>query len=127
MYWRDVATLVAITKEPDDDGYKAEHKELTEVFVDVQSVKRSEFYAARQSGIKIDLVFLVRAVDYSGEERVEFDGKTYAVVRAYTKAGEIYELNCSEIPDLEAEEAHYSDALAALSEKDQFAGEEAEE
>ena len=98
MYWRDVATLVAITKEPDDDGYKTERETRTEVFVDVQSVKRSEFYAARQSGIKIDLVFLVRAPDYSGEERVEYEGKPYKVVRAYTKAGEIYELNCSEEP-----------------------------
>lgn len=122
MYWRDVATLVAITKEPDDDGYKAEQKKRTEVFVDVQSVKRSEFYAARQSGTKIDLVFLVRAADYSGEEQVEYDGKTYAVVRAYTKAGEIYELNCSEIPDIEAEDT----AHTALAEINQFAGEEAE-
>lgn len=96
MYWRDVATLVAITKEPDADGYKKQQQARTEVFVDVRSAKRSEFYAARQSGTKIDLVFLVRAVDYNGEEQIEYDGKTYAVVRAYTKAGEIYELNCTE-------------------------------
>lgn len=98
MYWRDKATLVAITKEPDDDGYKTEQETRTEIFVDTQSVKRSEFYAARQSGIKIDLVFLVRAADYNAEERVEYNGKPYKVVRAYTKAGEIYELNCSEEP-----------------------------
>ena len=106
MYWRDVATLVDITKESDDDGYKKELEVRTEVFVDVQSAKRSEFYAARQSGTKIALIFLVRAADYNGEERIEYDGKHYTVVRAYTKAGEIYELNCTEaiVPEREETE-----------------------
>ena len=101
MLWRDVATLVKVKNTPDGDGYITETETRREVFVDVQAVKRSEFYAARQSGTAVAIVFLVRAVDYDGESRVEYkhlgaDAPTvYEVVRSYTKAGEILELNCS--------------------------------
>lgn len=96
MYWRDKATLIAVTTTKDADGYTTEHETRSSVFVDVQSVKRSEFYTAHQAGIKIAIVFLVRAADLGNAERVEYGGKSYKIERAYTKAGEIYELNCSE-------------------------------
>lgn len=101
MLWRDVATLVEVKTTQDGDGYKTEATTRREVFVDVQSVKRSEFYAARQTGTAIAIVFLVRAADYDGETRIEYkpsgadDVTVYSVVRSYTKAGEILELNCS--------------------------------
>lgn len=98
MYWRETATLVKVEKAADDDGYKTPIETRREVFVDKQSAKRSEFYAARQTGDKIALVLIVRAVDYEDETRVEFGGKCYDVVRAYTRAGEFYELNCTEAP-----------------------------
>lgn len=96
MFWRETATLVKVEKAPDDDGYKTPIETRREVFVDKQSAKRSEFYAARQTGDKIALVLLVRAADYEDETRVEFGGKPFDVLRAYTRAGEIYELNCVE-------------------------------
>ena len=102
MLWRDVATLVKVVKETDDDGYKTPQTETRrEVFVDVRSVKRSEFYAAKQAGTEIALVFLVRAADYDGETLVEYrktetdEPTAYRVVRAYTKAEEVFELNCA--------------------------------
>lgn len=98
MYWRETATLVKVGKTVDGDGYKTPSETRREVFVDKQSAKRSEFYAARQTGDKIALVLLVRAADYDDETRVEYDGKCFDVLRAYTKAGEVYELNCVEAP-----------------------------
>lgn len=108
MYWRETATLVKVEKTVDADGYTAETKERREVFIDKQSVKRQEFYAARQSGDRLDVVFKLRAADYDGETVVEHGGKRYNVVRAYTRAGEFYELNCVEapkMPDTAAQEA----------------------
>lgn len=99
MYWRDKATLVAINKTTDGEGYKTTVTARREVFVDVQSARRAEFYTARQTGDRIAAVFLVRAADYHGETRIEHNGKTYDVVRDYTRAGEIYELNCKEAPE----------------------------
>ncbi len=101
MLWRDVATLVKVETTKDADGYTVETESRREVFVDAQSVRRSEFYAARQSGTAIAIVFLIRAADYERESRIEYkhpedeDVTTYSVVRSYTKAGEIIELNCS--------------------------------
>lgn len=96
MYWRETATLVKIEKGVDGDGYKTPVETRREVFVDKVSAKRSEFYAARQTGDKIALVLHVRGVDYEDETRVEYEGKPFDVLRAYTASGEIYELNCVE-------------------------------
>ena len=51
MYWRDVVILRAVVTDTDADGYPAEVVKETRVFADVQSVKRTEFYAAKQIGI----------------------------------------------------------------------------
>ena len=59
---------------------------------------RSEFYAAKQAGDKIALVLEVRGSDYEGETWIEYGGNPYEVVRTYTRAGEVIELNCKEAP-----------------------------
>lgn len=99
MYWRHMATLVTIKKTVDEDGYKTTDETRREVFCNKKSATRSEFYTAKQAGDKIALVLEVRGVDYEDETRVEFEGKPYEVVRAYTKAGEKIELNCKEAPE----------------------------
>ena len=95
MYWRDVVTLRAVTDGKDADGYPKEVVKDTEVFADVTSTKRSEFYAAKQSGIDLAITVKVQACDYAGQERLLFDGTEYKVERAYTERREYYELNCS--------------------------------
>ena len=40
MYWRDTVTLEAVTHDVDEEGYPKETVEETEVFADVQSVRR---------------------------------------------------------------------------------------
>ena len=78
MYWRDIITLVSYDAADDGEGYTQETEKRSQVFADV--------------------VFLVRAADYQGETRIEYNGKSFDVVRAYTKAGEVFELNCAETP-----------------------------
>ncbi len=98
MYWKDAVTLVKVENTEDPEGYKSKTEARREVIANRKSATRSEFYAAKQAGDKIVLVLEVMAADYEGEERVEFEGKPYEVVRAYTKGGEKYELNCKEAP-----------------------------
>lgn len=102
MYWRDVVTLEAVTEGRDTDGFPAEVIETTDVFADVVSTKRSEFYAAKQAGIDLAITVKLRAADYNGQERLSFEGKRYKVERAYTEAREYYELNCSEFREASA-------------------------
>lgn len=96
MYWKDTAELVKITETPDDEGYKERAEERRTVFVNKKSATRSEFYTAKQAGDKIALVLDVRGVDYDGETRLYYGGAPFEVVRSYTRAGDVVELNCKE-------------------------------
>jgi len=102
--WSDVADLVKIEDEPDDDAYinAVEVKRNKDVFINVKSVRRSEFYAAMQAGVTVSITFEVRTADYDGETIVEYKhpgkkAKTiYRVVRTFTPdGGDTTELNCS--------------------------------
>ena len=95
MLFRDVARLVAVTPTEDKDGYETTAEAYTEVFVDVKSVKREEFYRSMHAGRELVIAFDIRACDYGGQTRIEYDGKQYKIERSYTKDGEIMELNCS--------------------------------
>lgn len=97
-YWKDAAILVKVTEAEDNEGYTAKVETRREVMVNKKSATRAEFYAAKREGDKIALVLEVKGADYEGEERVEFEGKPYEVVRAYTETGEKFELNCKEAP-----------------------------
>lgn len=99
MFWGDMATLVKVEKTVNENGYKTETETRREVFVNEKSATRSEFYAAKQAGDLIVLVLDVHGVDYEGETRIEYKGKPYEVVRAYTATGEKFELNCKETPE----------------------------
>ena len=93
--WESSNKNVATVNE---NGYKVETEARREVFVNKKSATRSEFYAAKQAGDKIALVLEVRGSDYESETRIEYGGNPYEVVRTYTRAGEVIELNCKEAP-----------------------------
>lgn len=100
MYWRDMVTLEAVTHGVDSEGFPREVVTTTDVYADVQSVRRSEFYAARQIGIDLAIEVKLRAADYSGQERLVWNGTRYKIERAYTEAREMYELECSKFPEV---------------------------
>lgn len=69
----------------------------TLVLCKLMSVGRNEFYAAAQSGLRPELVFVIHAYEYSGERQVEFEGEKYKVVRTYQEAFEEVELVCERV------------------------------
>ncbi len=99
MLWRHTAYLIKVEKTVNENGYKLLAESRRKVYCNKKSATRSEFYSAKQAGDKIVLVLEVRGADFQEETQVEFGGKRYEVVRAYTKSGEIFELNCKEAPD----------------------------
>lgn len=55
-----------------------------EVFCQVNSVTRTEFYSALNVGIRPELVFKLSVVDeYQDERLAEFEGKRYEIIRTY--------------------------------------------
>lgn len=94
MNWSDVVQLVSLESGQDDDGFPVDDIEKKrQVFANRKSVKSSEYYAAKQSGIELSYIFEIRSADYEGEEKLECDNYTYEVERSYEK-GEFIELTC---------------------------------
>ena len=98
MHFGDIIYLISQSPTFDGDGYPTTSAETSrEVFANVKSVTRGEFYASLKSGINMTIAFNVRSVDYQNEKIIEHDSKRYKVIRTYIKDGEIMELNCSDL------------------------------
>ena len=54
-----------------------------DVFCQVNSVSRAEFFEAGRNGLNPEYEFTMFAGDYNGEKVVEDNGETYAVYRTY--------------------------------------------
>lgn len=101
------AVLIYITHGKDEDGFPIETEERTEVFVREKSATRTEFYESLRSGITASEMFEVRLEDWlltrhitdNGKAayatRIEYDGATYDIIRAYKNDRSMVELTCS--------------------------------
>ena len=87
-----VLTLVKEVRTQDE--LKIWHSETVkrEVFAQVDSVTRSEFFEGGRNGLNPEWRFTLFAPDYEGEETVIFDGLSYAVYRTYHARTDLIEL-----------------------------------
>ena len=78
-----IATLKAYgTPTFDQYGNEIQTITETEVFVQPRGVYQSEFYNAAQAGLKPSLtLYLTNREDYHGEKVLDFEGKSYNVIR----------------------------------------------
>lgn len=96
MYFSDKIKLRAVVSGKDADGYPTQTNTDTEVWANVKSATRAEFYAANANGIDVSLMFEIHTEDWSNQTQVVYDSKTYDVVRSYQKGLGIVELTCSD-------------------------------
>lgn len=98
MLFRDVIELITITPIENDMGDVIEVPTERQVFADKQSVRQSEFYQAAATGLRPELMFVVRTIDYNQESKLKWpatdEGKEYTIIRTYDKDGELTELVC---------------------------------
>ncbi len=94
MLFRDVIELISITTTENDLGDVIEVPTERQVFADKQSVRQSEFYQAAATGLRPELMFVVRTIDYDNEPKLKYNGKEYTIIRTYDKDGELTELVC---------------------------------
>lgn len=72
----------------DEFGNPNKTRTTSEVFCEIRSVTRSEFYSAAQSGLAPSIAIRIsHAVDYNGQKLVEVEGDLYSVIRAYRAPG----------------------------------------
>lgn len=94
MLFRDVVKLISVTTTENDMGDIIETPVERQIFADKQSVRQSEFYQAAATGLKPELMFVVRSIDYNQEPKLKHGDKTYTIIRTYDKDGELTELVC---------------------------------
>lgn len=97
--FNDVAKLVSKVNSGTRDSYgdPIYTETKTEVFVNVKSVTRIEFYTAHEAGFDPQIVFeLADYEDYTGQEFVEYESVRYKVIRTYRKTTTI-ELICAHV------------------------------
>ena len=94
MLFRDVIKLISYTTTENEMGDTIEVLTERQVFADKQSVRQSEFYQAAATGLRPELMFVVRTIEYNGETRLKYNGKEYSIIRTYDKDGELTELVC---------------------------------
>jgi len=88
----EVLTLISESQEQDANGVW--HKTITEqqVFCQVDSVTRSEFFDGGRNGLNPEFRFTIFFGDYEGQREVRYKGKTYAVYRTYHARTDVMEL-----------------------------------
>lgn len=83
-----IAYLIKQRITTDEIGQQIETDEKqTPIFIEVQSVSRSEFYNAGREGLMPEFVFVTAAVNYSGEDTVDFAGQRFTIYRTYRSGG----------------------------------------
>lgn len=88
----DICKLITKTMTQDALGYPVATEAEYETFCSVDSITRAEFFNAGKAGITPELVFRVNAVEYSGQELIEYDGKRYGIYRTYKDDSDMIEL-----------------------------------
>jgi len=94
MLFRDVIKLISITPGGNEIGDPIEISTERQVFANKKSIRQNEFYQAAASGLKPEIMFEIRSVEYQGEKKLEHETKEYNIIRTFDK-GEITELICS--------------------------------
>lgn len=97
MYFSEIINLIAHTVNQNAIGDSVESPTKQQIFADKQSIRQSEFYQAAVSGLRPEIMFVVRTSDYNQEPRIEYpidSGKEYKIIRTYDKDGEFTELIC---------------------------------
>lgn len=86
---------VLIKKKAVVDEYGVERmaeQSRREVFGELKSCTRQEFYSAAQAGLKPEPTLIIWTEEYGGEADAEICGVTYSVVRSFCRADDKTEL-----------------------------------
>lgn len=97
MLFRDVIKLISTSDTANAIGDPVETQTKRDVFAEKKSVRQNEFYQAAATGLKPELMFVIRSVEYNNEPKLEYNSKAYNIIRVYDKDGEFTELICSGI------------------------------
>lgn len=79
----DVIVLIGRTYSLDANGVQRAETTRREVYCQVHSVSRAEFFDGGRNGLNPSFEFTVFAGDYEWETIVEYHGQQYGIYRTY--------------------------------------------
>lgn len=86
--YNDIIKLGRVTYKKNEYGQEIESVEWREVYAEVMSVSRSEFYAAAMANIRPTCIFAIADKDdYQSEKIIWHNGITYNVIRTHHGIG----------------------------------------
>lgn len=97
MMWRDVVELIDESASVNDIGDQVFAETSTQVFANKKSVRQSEFYQAFAHGLRPELMFEIRSIEYSNQTSLRYKNKQYTILRTFSKNDEVTELVVSGI------------------------------
>lgn len=89
--------LISQTIESDDVGNEIPVETRRKIFCAMKSARANEFYSAAVNGMKPELVFTIYEFEYKDEQKAEFQGKKYRIIRTYMKNSREMELVCERV------------------------------
>ena len=91
----DVINLITEKQVQSPDYTWTSTETSSEVFCDVRSITRTEWFEAGRSGIEHpSFIFIMNRNEYEGQKIVEYNGQRYGVYRTYAGRNEDLELYC---------------------------------
>ena len=106
----ELIQLITIKGSEKEEGFKIKEDTITvEIFAEIQSVGRTQFYGDLRNGINVNIIFAVEPEDFKlGIVRVDgikikpskviYDGDEYIIKRTYLKKSSgLLEITCSEV------------------------------
>lgn len=88
----EILVLVREEQEQDEYGVFRTTTKEREVFCQVNSVTRSEFFEAGRNGLNPEYEFEMFRYDYHGERICKYQGRTYSIYRTYLARNDTIEL-----------------------------------
>ena len=85
-----VLILVGKTRTQDEYGMWKETPTDRQIFCQVESVTRAEFFDGGRNGLNPEFQFTVFAGDYNGETVCKYEDKQYGIYRTYRVPGTDY-------------------------------------
>lgn len=87
-----IITLINTVEEQDAFGIWQKTETQRDVYCQVDSVTRAEFFDGGRNGLNPEYRFTMFFADYEGEDVAEYNGKRYAIYRVYHARTDVIEL-----------------------------------
>lgn len=89
--------LIKETFTQNENGFKVPTEAKNIVLCGIKSIGRTEFYKAATAGLSPAIIFVIHGYEYNGEEKLEFEGNKYKVIRTFATNFEEVEITAEKV------------------------------